>query len=152
MKNDNPQEPCQAPKKPNASSLETERKKRQKKHRAKHPLGHGEQAAMAKLQKLRDKQLKKARREFTHWKKEIVNMINKESGMIENPDGKFSYLLPRRLIKLVWEVMITERLKINQQANPEGDIAQTIKQVKADFEADTEKANPEGQGPAKTKS
>jgi hypothetical protein len=56
----------------------------------------------------------KAHKEFKDWKRALCDMITRESSLEINRDGSYAFLLPPRLVKLVWEVMIRERMRVEK--------------------------------------
>lgn len=57
------------------------------------------------------KQRKQAAVDFKDWKKELCNIINNQSRLVFNKDGSYQFILPSRLVKLVWSTTIQERIK-----------------------------------------
>lgn len=78
--------------------------------------------------------LQKAKHEFRTWKKSIARIITAESEMVRNADGSYSFVLPARLTKLVYEVMIREHVKMKGCTRDEAE-----KVVRRGFVETTEK-------------
>ncbi len=57
------------------------------------------------------KQRRKADSEFKEWKKELCKIVNNQSRLIFNRDGTYQFILPSRLVKLVWSTTLQERIK-----------------------------------------
>jgi hypothetical protein len=80
--------------------------------------GNGEQKQMSAGQlkkkiagEFRRNQAREAaiQREFKDWKKTLINMIRSQSRIVRANDGTVTFLLPPRLVKLVWNTTIKER-------------------------------------------
>jgi len=69
------------------------------------------------------KQQKKMMREFREWKAELCTIINRNSQAIINRDGSYQFILPSRLVKLIWATTIKERIKTEQVINKLDDAA-----------------------------
>lgn len=58
------------------------------------------------------RRLQKEKEQFRKWKKELCRIIQTESEMARNPDGSYSFVLPPKITRLVWEVMLREHVKM----------------------------------------
>jgi hypothetical protein len=67
--------------------------------------------------------LQKEKAGFKAWKKLLCHIIQTESTMVRNQDGSYSYVLPSRIVHLVYEVMIKERIKLKGCSREEAENA-----------------------------
>lgn len=58
------------------------------------------------------KRQKQAMREFKDWKRTLADMIRRGSSLVWAADGTYQFVLPPRLVKLVWTTTIKERVKL----------------------------------------
>lgn len=63
------------------------------------------------------KQQKKMMREFREWKSELCSIINRNSQAVINRDGTYQFILPSRLVKLIWATTIKERIRTEKVIN-----------------------------------
>ena len=54
---------------------------------------------------------KKAKAEFKEWKAELCKIINQQSQLVFNRDASYQFILPSKLVKLVWSTTLQERIK-----------------------------------------
>lgn len=85
------------------------------------------------------------KKEFKDWKQTLVTMIHDGSRIQINRDGSVSYILPPKIVKLVWITTIKERVNMFEQQGSEtpvkdafdalrGEVAQAIQEELADEE------------------
>ena len=60
-------------------------------------------------------QRRKAILEFREWKSELVRMIKEGAALVFGPDGAYQFVLPPRLVKLVWDTTIKERVRMERK-------------------------------------
>lgn len=48
--------------------------------------------------------------DFRKWKQELIGIIKKGAHVQANPNGTYTYVLPPKLVKLVWGATIKERV------------------------------------------
>jgi hypothetical protein len=60
---------------------------------------------------------KKAKAEFKEWKDELCTIIKRQSKLIFNKNGSYQFILPSRLVKLVWSTTIQERIRAEMVHN-----------------------------------
>lgn len=85
------------------------------------------------------RQESKARREFKDWKETLCRIINRESQMVTCADG-YEFLIPPRLTRLVHEVMVRERMKVDRKVD-EKKREDAEADVKEEMDKAVEKAN-----------
>ena len=102
----------------------------------KQPMTMHQQQVHAQKVKEHNKLVTKHTKDFTKWKAALREMINKESQCIITEDGQSaSFILPRRLVKLVWEVTIRERIKAEvAEHGEEGAAQRAINRLRAELE------------------
>jgi len=102
----------------------------------KRPKTMQEQQAHAKAVKEHKKLVAKHTKDFKNWKAALRDMINKETQCIISDDGKdATFLLPKRLVRLVWEVTIKERIRAEvAQHGEEGAAARAIARLRQEIE------------------
>lgn len=82
--------------------------------------GHQVKGALVEMEQEHKKQI---HREFKQWKRMLVNMIRTGARIVTGAGGKYQFLLPPALVKLVWSTTIQERIKHQQARGLEGDEA-----------------------------
>lgn len=55
---------------------------------------------------------RKALSEFREWKQALQTMIRREASLKWQIGGRYSFVLPSRLVKLVWIATLKERIKL----------------------------------------
>lgn len=72
----------------------------------------GESGENKQTEKVRIAKIKKqANDEFKAWKKELCKIVNTESRLVMYKTGTWQFILPSRLVKLVWSTTLQERIK-----------------------------------------
>lgn len=62
---------------------------------------------------------REAKAEFREWKRAIARMVAKESRLLFAADGSWTFALPERLVRLVYEVSIREVARAARARRPE---------------------------------
>ena len=94
-----------------------------------------EQAVEAQAQKPKRVEVppaaqKKALREFKEWKHQLIDMIKRESSIswsVQDSGVVYQFVLPAKLVKLVWNTTIKERVKMEERRQVEGAVERAIK-------------------------
>jgi len=60
-------------------------------------------------------QQRKMHEEFRRWKESLVSMITRGARIVQYRDGSYQFLLPSKLVKLVWQVTLKERVRLAVQ-------------------------------------
>lgn len=50
--------------------------------------------------------------EFNQWKEALVNMITRGARLVLYRDGRYEFVLPTKLVTMVWQVTMRERIKM----------------------------------------
>jgi len=62
---------------------------------------------------------KQARQEFKDWKKSLMEIVRTGSQLVFRADGSYQFVLPPRLVKLVWSTTIKERVVLERKQRGE---------------------------------
>jgi hypothetical protein len=88
-------------------------------------LVRGQQAQEQHRQQLKEQRraLQKSKTEFRQWKRDLCKIINTESEMVRNKDGSYSFVLPAKITRLVYEVMLREHMAMKDCSREEAENA-----------------------------
>jgi len=70
-----------------------------------------------KVQKATSLAQREIEKDFNRWKNELCDMIRNDSSIEQTGEDELIYLLPRKLVELVWTTTIHEFVKMEEQEN-----------------------------------
>lgn len=80
---------------------------------------------------------RKALREFKEWKHTLAEILRREARIVWTArDGRviYQFVLPAKLVRLVWGTTIDERIKLEMARQPEGAARRAVEQIRAEVE------------------
>lgn len=80
---------------------------------------------------------RQAQKEFREWKRELMDMVRREatiSWTLTKQGLVYQFVLPPRLVKLVWSTTLKERIKLERMKGPDGAERRAVESIRSEVD------------------